>query len=1475
MSTTLSNATNLSNPTTFSNPTTTRNSAHIKHNARKYGGATEVKWDFSQPLDMQLTDIIVYQAEDIVSTNEPYDQRFYDNAFYQRADRIRREQTEERSLEQECEAIMFGRTREGYSAVVRVPFSPFVYVYSMFFNWKTHVNQFKTYVAERLKIPVDKIKIELETRKRLYGWVPQNVSTRDYSTQTFTIAKVFLPNEKALMALKNVIAPPVRKEAPVNKDTKSKKSFPQFYNAPKVYVGGREYRFEVWESRVSMTHKFSDLTGIIPSDWVRIERYTAAENFMSHAQIECVSRTKFCKPLAETGIAPLLIASFDGEMLSGRKMRDGNRSFPNALRPEDPVICIGTTLWRYGSDQYDRFVFCLNSVDPTLVPDTTVFTFTSEEALLAAWRDFIVLEADPDALIGYNIWGFDFKYFACRADRRYETQNDGEAAQEEEEDEDDSHLPAVPDIHYGTLREKTTVPFPLKRKAESSASSHPSEAEEDENESQTQVIESTQPTRFFRFSRLWAEKTDLIKSVFNSAAYGKRQSFRIDMNGRFIQDLMVYARRNLKLESYKLDHLSVEVLLDKKIKESIKYKNWQDYTEEEKTAYEKSKKIDMPAQLMFEKYEQGPAERARIAAYCARDCDLPITLCRKLQVFPGLVEMSRVTYTPLPQIINGGQQIKVFNLLVIFAHKEGFVMNNKPNIPFGKYEGATVLDPKVGFYDHMIAVLDFNSLYPSIIIAKNLCFSTYVTNPQYLDLPGVEYHHIQVSNRRHTFVTMNVHQGVLPKMEKHLLAARKAVKKQMKTCTPELYPVLDGKQLAFKVTCNSVYGFTGASKGMYSEPAIAESITATGRCMIERSRDFVLANYPGSGVLYGDSVASYTPLVIRNAKGEIRVMTIEELWKSLEYPYPDSKSPVSARPSDPHDGDKHYFPVTELQVWSDQGFTPIRNIMRHHVKKQMYRVCTFSGIVDVTEDHSLLKASGEACRPGDVSPEEELLHYEYPLHLFGGNGYVYVNRFKALGHFAGQSQFPALGTLFGYSRELRQLYFDGYCQGYGKSGPFVFDSASDAQKLYLLITSLGLDCMVQMTHQGQYCVALGEAASPFTVQTKSPIEYQGYVYDLTTENHHFQAGVGCMIVHNTDSIMIRFPTTMDEAGLKEVFRLGNEAAERITRMFQTDNEDTAINLEMEKAYGPFLLFGRKRYGALKYEEPNINSGKFDVKGIEMARRDWCKMTRLMEETCLKRIFRSRDVQGAVQYIQQQCQDIIDGKVSIDMFVMSKELKNNYKHPEREIHLNVVKKMALRNPGSEPRVGDRVPFVIVRTNKKVKFVSDQSEDPQYALEQNIPLDYLYYIQRQLCKPLERLFSALIPDPKILFADAIRNISNEYDGYSRNGILKYFETQQQQTTTSPETVQTTQIAQPTEIAEPATSTQTTEIAEPAASTQTTEIAEHIVKKIKVEPKPKPTPVFIPRATLPSVTAMKKFRATVKKSDPATRHSVDSDW
>ncbi|XP_075591034.1 uncharacterized protein LOC142597906 [Dermatophagoides farinae] len=159
-----------------------------------------------------------------------------------------------------------------------------------------------------------------------------------------------------------------------------------------------------------------------------------------------------------------------------------------------------------------------------------------------------------------------------------------------------------------------------------------------------------------------------------------------------------------------------------------------------------------------------------------------------------------------------------------------------------QYEGATVLEPLKGLYSEPICVLDFASLYPSIMIAYNICYSTLVKDRAELVQMNANDYNLAPNNEY--YVKPHVKLGVLPAILKKLLDERKKVKSQMKNVTDNFKKmILNGIQLALKLSANSVYGYTGsANTGHLPCLALSESVTSYGRQMIQHTKTFVEEN---------------------------------------------------------------------------------------------------------------------------------------------------------------------------------------------------------------------------------------------------------------------------------------------------------------------------------------------------------------------------------------------------------------------------------------------------------------------------------------------------------------------------------------------------------------------------------------------------------------------------------------------------------
>lgn len=221
--------------------------------------------------------------------------------------------------------------------------------------------------------------------------------------------------------------------------------------------------------------------------------------------------------------------------------------------------------------------------------------------------------------------------------------------------------------------------------------------------------------------------------------------------------------------------------------------------------------------------------RRRLAVYCIKDAYLPLRLMNKLMCIYNYVEMSRVTGVPFSYLLTRGQQIKVISQLLRRARLQDLVIPVYQKQGGGndvEYEGATVIEPKRGYYDVPVSTLDFASLYPSIMMAHNLCYTTLLTNQERDKLDPSQ---VSLTPNGDYFVKESTRKGLLPQILNDLLTARKKAKKDLKAeKDPFKRAVLDGRQLALKVSANSVYGFTGATVGRLPCLQISSSVTAYG-----------------------------------------------------------------------------------------------------------------------------------------------------------------------------------------------------------------------------------------------------------------------------------------------------------------------------------------------------------------------------------------------------------------------------------------------------------------------------------------------------------------------------------------------------------------------------------------------------------------------------------------------------------------------
>lgn len=589
----------------------------------------------------------------------------------------------------------------------------------------------------------------------------------------------------------------------------------KFFIESGLTINNKKYNFKVYESNLNFIMRFMVDKQINGMSYIQINKYEIISEGnllvikVEHEDVSCLEQKgEFMK------LPKMKILSFDIECIGT------NDSFPNAKN--DPVIQIGNT-FSYSNELTNiKTIFCLKEC--AVIPDATVYSFDDERDLLNAWHKY-VLELDPDLITGYNIKSFDFPYLVERA-------------------------------NFHKLKH-------------------------------------------FKILGRTKKEMSIKEQFFSSRQMGSSKNMDVEIPGRLIFDMLNIIKRDFNLRSYTLNSVSVHFLSEQK--------------------------EDVPYSSMRALQEGNKETRKRIAVYCLRDTYLPLRLFFKLNVLANYTEMARVTGVPVEYLSSRGQAIKVLSQIFRNAAKENYVIPTidvvNENI---SYEGGFVMDPIKGYYVNPVSVLDFSSLYPSIMIVNNLCYTTLIDKREYIkikenaenndvyssSLEGynifsnsdnkiegeilqnnstedlkvtkkpneekpINYNEITNNNIERElsldditvtptgnyFVKASKKPGLLPRILMSLISERKKAKQDLaQTNDPELKASLNARQLALKISANSVYGFTGAPTGKLPCLEISQSVTGFGREMIGKTKNLIEKEFNKANgfshntkVIYGDT----------------------------------------------------------------------------------------------------------------------------------------------------------------------------------------------------------------------------------------------------------------------------------------------------------------------------------------------------------------------------------------------------------------------------------------------------------------------------------------------------------------------------------------------------------------------------------------------------------------------------------------------
>ena len=755
------------------------------------------------------------------------------------------------------------------------------------------------------------------------------------------------------------------------------------------------HKFAQYEANIDPCIRFIHEQNIEPSNWVSIKNYLSYSEDLSptSCQFNCSTTNIHVVPYSNDSIAPLIIASFDIECTSE------SGAFPNAENDLDKIIQIGTVFSRYGETvPFLKTMITLGNCSP--IDNCKLYQCMTEKEVLLKWTK-LMCDVSPDIVTGYNIFGFDYKYMYARAVK----------------------FKIEPKFSkFSKLLNKSSR-LDIKKLSSSALGDNTMYVPDTPGTVQLDLMKVIQADH-----NLNSYKLDNVASTFMRGKITKYvpndNSTTIFTNnlGNLINNnyITIATQIDMYLEGKKFKINNITKLekggsfeIDYVINDDLVSISWTEA------------KDDVSPQEIFNFYKSGDPDKIKdVAVYCIQDCELCIRLINKLSIVSNKIGMANVCSVPLSYLFLRGQGVKIFSLIAKQCMNEHFVVPviEKSDDNSG-YEGAIVLIAKHGIYlDNPIAVVDYSSLYPSSMISENLShdsivwiytesngMSTYTPEnwEKYDNLDGYEYETIEydlfetgsdgekvkIGLQRCRYVQplknddgeyINESRAIMPRILQKLLKARKDTRKKIPSePDPFKKDVLNGLQLAYKVTCNSLYGQLGARTSPVFFKEIAASTTATGRKLLKFAKDQVESKFQGefevngekvgvvTDVVYGDSVLGDTPLILRDKKTHfVTIKTIDSLNNNW-IPYENFK------PLDTNISNKQQT-TSDFEIWVENKWVDIKRVIRHKTNKSIYRVLTHVGVVDVTEDHSLIHENYSEIKPNELIVNKTPLLHGFP-----------------------------------------------------------------------------------------------------------------------------------------------------------------------------------------------------------------------------------------------------------------------------------------------------------------------------------------------------------------------------------------------------------------------------------------------------------------------------------------------------------------
>ena len=1268
--------------------------------------------------------------------------------FVEDHEKIEEEETESGSDEKNDAAELpkyiihvFGRTEDDKSVYCKVrDFTPFFYI-KLPNKWERRTIKSKINILHKWLISSENKKVWKKFRQGLIG----------VDLQEAMDAYGFANDKKCSFARLTF------------DNTFAMKKFRYMLEQNKINVPGAtsgDYQFKTYEANLPPMLRWSHIMKISGCSWVKTEEYNLIEDDAdkeSYCNIEISVSWKGLNPIVKDFNAPLRIASFDIECNSV----DGQ--FPQARRKGDACIQIGTTYTHVGeSIPYRQHIVCLNDTDP--VENCVTESYDNEKDLVLAWKKEII-KSDCDIITGYNIFFFDEKYVYDRCEL---------------------HLNIKYEMSLISKLKDYECRFRDFKLASSALGENQIRMWDTPGRIHVDLMKDVQKTYNLSSYKLDSVSSNFIRGkIINPEKKKKKKTdtkeFKYLLYCDEVNDIMEEDYIHIEhMKSFVSDYIGSKYIvkkIDRENKTLLIESDIEINQVDEGSLYWSQAKDDVGPQDIFRLQKGSSSDRSIVAKYCVKDCRLVNLLVNKLEVITKNIEMANVCYVPLSYLFVRGQGVKLFSLClkVYREQKYFFPVLEKANDKDAGYEGAIVFDPVPNVYYQPLVTKDYASLYPSSIIHKNMSHETMLgKNSDYDSLEGVKYYNAQFKQSDGTikyvrFAQKDDKPGVVPMILQNLLKERKAVKKQMKTEKDIFkYKILDAKQLALKITANSLYGQLGAPTSPIYLKAIAACTTSTGREMLILAKKYDEEILPGfmNGLKYAllkndqDQINKFMNAELKSPDDEKLVTKIKDYVTNLD------KDNIIFQPIIRYGDTDSIFSCYRFQE-------DCKSLKKEKSVLKWEKIVEFSKYLMeffIPQEHKKLwmdlhneyyseeKINSKLILPNspDTLPEPEHWNDLLPIE----------ERMKQfLKEYMEESFLPWMWTL----QELYLVYEE-------KIEPKVFAEIINV-KLYKMgehqlekIKGLTIDTPWDDIENSEDPdvdpIILVKERDKKEKEIKETFQqyikefFQGYMKEIFIEPYW-------TFKKDKKKVKVKFwkggKAIIDKRGLDLSIEMGIITGETVKKRLPFPHD-----LEYEKTFWPFLILTKKRYVGNKFE---FDSEKFkkDFMGIVLKRRDNSPIVKEICNGIIDALLNHKDPEKARNYTKECIAKMFNNEYDINYFLTSKtlKLKESYKDWTKIGHVVLAERIGIRDPGNKPQSGDRIEFAAIKIPNKTKetLQGDMIETPKFIQEKNLDLDYVFYMTNQIMNPALQFLDLAIKNAqkdifdKYIFVDKMQELIKE--------------------------------------------------------------------------------------------------------------------